>query len=194
MGNISLTTQRPWGVDENTWKRIRRRRSRETTSYVIKLNHLCSQFNTAQQEARRGQKSANQEQGASAAPPQQIVLVRNEETTRLNDGLCPEKLSGNATILQFDNWKRDIKSYYFTINAMTKKSRDVQISALYACLDEKVKRFLDVLFASLPNVEIVSDDSHSYLQALTDHFDSMHPIPLRVLNFFNEKQRPNESP
>ena len=77
---------------------------------------------------------------------------------------------------------------------MTKKSRDVQISALYACLDEKVKRFLDVLFASLPNVEIVSDDSHSYLQALTDHFDSMHPIPLRVLNFFNEKQRPNESP
>ena len=158
----------------NNWHPIRKL-TRYYTSYVIKLNRLCSQFNAVQQEARRRQKSANQDQGAGPPPPQQIVVVLDDDATRLNNGLRPEKLSGNATTLQFDNWKRDIKSY-FAINAMNKKSRDVQISALYACLDEKLKRFLDVHFTSLPNVDIVSDDPHSYLQALTNHFDSIHPI------------------
>ena len=77
---------------------------------------------------------------------------------------------------------------------MDKKPRDVQISALYACLDEKLKRYLDIHFATLPSVKIVSEEPHSYLQALIHYFDSKHPKPLRVLNFFNERQRPNESP
>ena len=160
--------------------------------FFIKLNRLCSQYNEAQQEFRQRLGNADREEPERYTQQRQIVVVQDDET-RLNHGLRPDKLSDNATVLQFEGWKRDIKSY-FTINAMDKKSTDVQISALYACLDEKLKRYLDIHFAALPSVNIVSDEPHSYLQALIHYFDSKHPKPLRVLNFFNERQRPNESP
>ena len=181
-------------IDEEVAKQLAAYQANDQkyNNYFIKLNRLCSQYNAAQQEFRRRLGNVDQEEPAGPKPQRQIVVVQDDET-RLNHGLRPEKLSDNASVLQFEGWKRDIKSY-FTLNAMDKKPKDVQISALYACLDEKLKRYLDIHFANLPSVKIVSEEPHSYLQALIHYFDSKHPKPLRVLNFFNERQRPNESP
>ena len=196
-----MQTRQQGYVDEEVAKQLEsyQRMEEKYTGWVIKLNRLCSTFNAAQQEARRRQRSANNEQGANAAPEQQAVadifrkFIREDEATKIQDGFRPDKLCDSATMLQFNNWKRDINSF-FTINSMDKKPRDVQISALYACLDDKLKRFLDVHFASLPNADIVSTNENSYLQVLTNHFENKHPRPARMFNFFNERQRPNESP
>ena len=160
-------------------------------NYVVKLNRLCSDFNaaTGAGTSRRREKSHSQVYGP-AAP--NVVIVRDDETTRMNDSTRPDKLNHNASVLQFFNWKRDIKTY-FTLNAMDKKPHSVQVSVFYGCVDENIKRFLHIHFANLPNVLVVSDEENSYLHVLTKYFDQKHPIPIRVLNFFNETQRPNES-
>ena len=173
------------------------------SAYVIKLNRLCSDFNAAENERqheeqqRRRQRSLNSP-GREAAVPYgpaapQVVIVRENEATHINDSTRPDKLSNNASVLQFLNWKRDIKTF-FTINTMDMKAKDVQISLLYSCIDETLRRFLDVHFASLPDVDIVSENDHSYLQALTGYFNQKHPLPVRVYDFFNERQRPSETP
>ena len=69
-------------------------------NYFIKLNRLCSQYNAAQQEFRRRLGNADQEEPAGPNPQRQIVVVQDDET-RLNHGLRPEKLSDNASVLQF---------------------------------------------------------------------------------------------
>ena len=195
-------SKQPNYVDEDLGKQTEdfQKQDEKYSEWVIKLNRLCSDFNRAQNESRRQrERSQNQAQAAAANHyavhhnQPQVVVVRDDDATRMNDGFRPDKLSDNAGVLQFLNWKRDIKSY-FTINAMDRKPKDVQISALYACLDDRLKRFLDVNFAALPDVDIVSEEANSYLQALTNHFNAKHPLPVRVFNFFNERQRPNETP
>ena len=166
-------------------------------AYVVKLNRLCSDFNasvgagagTGAGTSRRRERSQTQVYGP-AAP--NVVIVRDDEATRLNDSTRPDKLNHNASILQFLNWKRDIKTY-FTMNSMDKKPHSVQVSVFFGCVDENLKRFLHVHFANLPNVPLVAEDENSYLLALTNHFNQKHPVPVCVLNFFNERQRPNES-
>ena len=165
-------------------------------AYVVKLNRLCSDFNAANGAGatgttRRRERSQTQPLYGPATP--NVVIVRDDEETRLNDSTKPDKLNHNASVLQFINWKRDIKTY-FTLNAMDKKPHSVQVSVFYGCVDEHIKRFLHVHFANLPNVPLVAEDEDSYLKALSNYFDQKHPTPIRVLNFFNERQRPNESP
>ena len=165
--------------------------------YVVKVSRLCSDFNAANSAgatastSRRRERSNNQPVFGPAAP--NVVIVRDDEATRLNDSTRPDRLSHNASVLQFINWKRDIKTY-FTMNSMDMKPHSVQVSVFYGCVDENLKRFLHVHFANLPNVPLVAEDEQSYLQALSNYFDQKHPVPVRVLNFFNERQRPNESP
>ena len=77
--------------------------------YFIKLNRLCSQYNAAQQEFRRRMGNAEQEEPARQTPQKQVVVVQDDET-RLNHGLRPDKLPDNASVLQFESWKRDINS------------------------------------------------------------------------------------
>ena len=165
-------------------------------AYVVKLNRLCSDFNAASgagagASSRRRERSQSQAQVYGPAAPQ-VVIVRDDEETRLNDSTKPDRLNHNASVLQFLNWKRDVKTY-FTLNAMDKKPHSVQVSVFYGCVDEHIKRFLHVHFANLPNVPLISETENSYLQELSNYFDQKHPVPIRVLNFFNERQRPNES-
>ena len=160
----------------------------KVNTYRIKLNQHCKEFNKENPPPPRSAKQAQ-----NNVSPNRIIVFKDDDKIRMTENIRPPPLQENSGVLKVANWEKAIKAY-FEINAMDHKSREVQKATFFHCLDDKLQKFLTVKYATMPDVDIVSDSPDSFLKAIVAYFEQKNPLPIRISDFFLETQKSAESP
>ena len=142
------------------------------------------------QQARR--RTASQSRSPSKRELPKFVLSRDDDKFRLSDSLKPDRLSHEATYLDFLNWVKNANSYA-EINAIASKPHKVQVSALNNIVDVTLENHLAVQFNGIENAPVFSEQETSYMHSIKTYFQIKYPRPMRIFDYITATQGINES-
>ena len=100
---------------------------------LARVGEVCREFNTAQAKAKASRRRSPSESisphpnagAAGGSTPnkegRRVVILKEDEATKMSDALRPDKLSDNADIMTFLNWIRSVEAFW-ELNHMKKKT------------------------------------------------------------------------
>jgi hypothetical protein len=120
---------------------------------------------------------------------------------KVRTDLKPEKLSAEATPVEFRNWKEDFE-VYFESSKLSRGSPREQQRSLLTCLDDEladmikqnVERDRPVFPRDLRDLQgRMPEGIDSCMDLLEGHFESHHPLALRRIEFMRMNQGASQS-
>ena len=98
---------------------------------LAKVGDVCREFNTAQTKEKAARRRSPSEStttnpnaeaaggSTSTKESRRVLILKEDEATKMSDALRPDKLSDNADIMTFLNWMRSVEAFW-ELNHMKK--------------------------------------------------------------------------
>ena len=162
-----------------------------------KIQKMVRKFDQDVEKAKLDAQSRRRGQSQSRSPTKKgelpkFVLSRDDDKFRLSDALKPDRLSHEATYLDFLNWEKNANSYA-EINAISSKPHKVQVSALNNIIDVQLENHLSVQFNGVEEAPVFSEQNNSYMSSIKMYFQIKYPRPMRIFDYITASQSINES-